>query len=189
MDIYRLSAILLIGGVAVMLLSFVIGPQRLYQEPDLERRVEIIEGIKTRWNISQTLIGLSLLLIAVGFVVLAWQLRTAANAWIPGLAASAFAVGTISGLYFIYRQTIDPLSSYQSAYTAFEMEYYWLAIASLLPIGIAFLQAGLPKWLGYLTAGATILYGIFFLISGIGYPTPALVVILSLVIGIVLLRQ
>jgi hypothetical protein len=55
--------------------------------------------------------------------------------------------------------------------------------------GVAFLQAGFPTWLGYLTVGATGLYAIFFAASGVGFATPGLVFVLSLVIGIWLLRQ
>jgi hypothetical protein len=66
---------------------------------------------------------------------------------------------------------------------------YWLLLAGLLLFGVAILQAGLPAWLGYMTAGATLAYGIVFLVSGAGFVTPGLVAILGLVIAIVLLRQ
>ena len=71
-----------------------------------------------------------------------------------------------------------------------ESLYYWLALIGLLLFGIAFLQAGLPAWLGYLTIGATVLFSIaFFLVSGARFLTPGLVFLLSLVIGIFFLRK
>ncbi|MFQ5922442.1 MAG: hypothetical protein ACE5M4_06325 [Anaerolineales bacterium] len=189
MDTQSLSAILLIAGFAVLLPAWLFSPPGIYQTPDLQRRVQIIEEYKTRWNITQPLIGLSLLLTAIGFAVLALHLRTLATARVPGLAAVAFIVALIPAAIFLYQQTTDPLGSYEGAYSGMETLYYWLALAGLLLFGVAFLQAGLPAWLGYVTVGATLLYGIVFLVSGSGWFTPGLVGLLSLVIAIVLLRQ
>jgi hypothetical protein len=70
-----------------------------------------------------------------------------------------------------------------------ETLYYWLALAGMLLFGIAFLQAELPTWLGFVTVGSTPLYGIvFILVSNARFLTPGLVSILSLVIAIFLLR-
>jgi len=190
MDTQRLSAILLIAGFAVLMVAWLIGPRGIYQTPDLQRRVRIIEEYKTRWNIAQSLIVLSLLLTTSGFFVLNTQLYTVANAWVPTLGAVAFIFAFIPAALFLYRQTTDPLGSYEGAYSGMETLYYWLALAALLLFGIAFLQAGLPVWLGYVTVGATLLFGIVFLVnSGARFLTPGLVVVLSLVIAIFLLRQ
>ncbi len=187
MNSQRLAAILLILGALAMVASFPVGLSRVYQIQDLQERVNIIERSMTRWNISQSLIALSALLTAVGFALLAGHLRSSTNGWLAILAALVFIVATISGVYFVYRQTFDPLSSYQGDFKTFEFLYYWLALAGLLLFGIGFLQAGLPAWLGYLTAGVTLIYGVYFAISSVGFPTPGLVTILTLVIGIVLL--
>jgi hypothetical protein len=189
MDAQRLSSVLLIAGFAVLLLGFPFGLRGIYLTTDPSERVGIIEKHKTRWYITQVLLGLGFLLIAVGFAVLASHLRTVANAWIPALGAAALVVGTISGVLFLYRQTTDPLSVYQGAYSGMETLNYWLSLAGLLLFGVAFLQAGLPAWLGYLTAGAALLYGAVFLVTGAGWLTPGFVSILGLVIGIILLRQ
>jgi hypothetical protein len=183
------AAVLLIAGVAAMVASFVIGLPGIYQTPDLQERVRIIEESKARWNISQFAIGLSLVLTAIGIALLAGGFRASTNSWVAVLGAGIFVAGSIAGAVFLIRQTIDPLSSYQGDFKAFEFAYYWLALAGLLLFGIAFLQADLPAWLGYVTAGSALVYGIYFLVSGVGYPTPGLVTILTLVIGIVLLRQ
>jgi hypothetical protein len=189
MDAQRLSAYLLIAGVAVMLVSFVLGIRGIYQTDDLNARVRMIENQKTRWNISQALIAVSALLTAAGFFVLNIWLYGMADPWPHTLGAGAMIIGAISGVIFVYRQTVDPLSTYQGAYGAFESVYYWLAVGGLLFFGVAFLQAGLPTWLGYLTVGSTAIYAIFLAASGVGFATPGLVFFLSLVIGIALLRQ
>jgi hypothetical protein len=174
MDTQRLSAYLLIAGVAVMLVSFVIGLRGIYQTQDLDARAQMIEKQKTRWNVSQSLIAISVLLTAGGFFVLNMWLYRMADPWPHTLGAGAMIIGAISGVIFVYRQTVDPLSTYQGAYGAFESVYYWLAVGGLLFFGVAFLQAGLPTWLGYLTVGATAIYAIFFAASGVGFATPGL---------------
>jgi hypothetical protein len=192
MDTQQLSAFLLIAGFAAMVLSFLLGPPGMaqtFRPPDPHRRIQIIEEYKTRWNISQLLIGLSILVTAIGFAVLAMRLSTLVNAWVPGLGAAAILVGTIPVTLFIYRQTTDPLGSYEGAYTGMVTLYSWLAMAGLLLFGVTFLQAGLPAWLGYLTGGAAIVYTIFFLVTGNGWLAPFLVALLGLVTAIVLLRQ
>jgi|GEM_PF-5444656 len=192
MDAQRLSAFLLIGGFATLVLSFLLGPPGMaqtYHPPDPQRRIKIIEKYKTRWNISQLLIGLSILLTALGFAVLASRLSALVNAWVPGLGAAAILVGAIPVTLFIYRQTIDPLGSYEGTYSGMVTLYSWLAMAGLLLFGVAFLQAGLPAWLGYLSAGSAIVYTIFFLVTGNGWLAPFLITLLGLLTAIVLLRQ
>jgi hypothetical protein len=183
------SAILLIAGVAVLMVASLLGPQGIYQTSDPAERVQIIEENMTLWNITQSLTGLAILLTSLGFAVLASRLRTMGNAWVPILGAAAMVVGAISGALFLYRQTTDPLSAFEGAYSVIQTLYYWLTLAGLLLFGVSFLQAGLPAWLGYVTAGAALVYGIVFLVSGAGFLTPFFVALLSLVIAIILLRQ
>jgi hypothetical protein len=192
MDTQRLSAVLLIVGFAALVLSSLLGPPGMaqtYQPPDPIRRIQIIEQYKTRWNISQSFIGLSLLLTTIGFFVLNTRLYTLANAWVPTLGAVAFIAALIPAALFIYCQTTDPLGSYEGAYSGMQTLYYWLALAGLLLFGIAFLQSGLPAWLGYMTVGAALVYGAVFLVTGSGFATPFLISLLSLVIAVILLRQ
>jgi hypothetical protein len=147
MDTQRLSAILLIAGFAVLMVASLLGPRGIYQTSDPAERVQIVEEYKTSWNITQSLTGLGLLLTAVGFAVLGSRLRTAGNAWVPILGAVAFVVGAISAALFLYRQTTDPLSAFEGAYSGMQTLAYWLWLAGLLLFGISFLQAGLPAWL------------------------------------------
>jgi hypothetical protein len=132
MDAQRFSAILFIAGFATFLVAFLLGPKGIYQTPDLQRRLQIIEEYKSRWNIAQPLIGLSLLLTTIGFAVLASQLSTEANAWVSGLGAAAFAAGTISAEVFVFHQTTDPLGSFEGAYSSMETLYHWQAYSSLV---------------------------------------------------------
>ena len=189
MSSYKLAATLILISLASMVGAFVIGPKGIYATRDFQRRVEIIEESKAAWLISQSVFGISLVLTATGFTILGLNLRAAAGNWIPTLAAGLLGIGSISGLIFVYRQTVDPLSSYQGAFSSFESLYYWLAVVSLILFGVAFLQADLPAWLGFATSGAAVVFGIFYLITGSGFLTPAIVALLSLMIALYFLRQ
>jgi hypothetical protein len=189
MDTQRLSAILLIAAFVAAVLSALINAPGLYATQDINVRLEIIGTYKTRWLITQALVGVYVLLTALGFAVLASALRMTGNPWVLALGTTAIVAGTIAGLYFVYLQTIDPRGGYSGAYPAPENLAYWLWLAGTLLFGVAILQAGLPAWLGYMAAGATLVYGIVFIVSGTGFLTPGLVAIFGLVIAIVLLRR
>lgn len=189
MDTQRLSAVMLIAGFAVMALGFAFGLPGIYQTEDLAERVRIIEEKRTRWITGQSLTALGVLLMAAGFAVLAFRLRAEVNALVPGLGAAAMVVAAISAALFVYRQTTDPLSTYQGAYSGMQTLYYWLTVAGLVLFGVAFLRAGLPAWLGYLTAGAALVFGVLVFVTGSSFLTPGLVTLLSLLIAIILLRQ
>ena len=187
MNPQRLSAILLIAIFVAVIFTTIINAPGLYQTQDINERLQIIETYRTRWLISQTLVVIYSLLTIIGFSLLASTLMTTGRAWIPVLGAAAMVAGTISGLYFLYLQTIDPRGGYSGAYPLPESVTYWLWLAGTLLFGFAFLQVGLPAWLGYVTVGTAIVYGLIFLLTGAGFMTPFLVALLTLVIGIVLL--
>jgi hypothetical protein len=189
MSAQRLAAILLIFACAAVLFSTVINAPGLYATQDIDERLQIIETYRTRWLINQAFVFLFGILSVGGFGVLASGLRTKGKSWLPILGAGAIVAGTISGLTFAYLQTTDPRSAYAGGYQTAEDVAYWLWLAGTVLFGVSFLQAGLPSWLGYLTAGASLLYGIALLLTGAGFMTPFLLALLSLLIGIVLLRQ
>lgn len=188
MNVNRAAAVLLIVAAIAILASSAVNAPGLYQTQDIDERMEIIQTYRTRWLATQAMVAAFGLLLVVGFVLLALNLRAAGGNWLPMLGGVAITVGTISALYFIYLQTIDPRGGYSGQYPRPEELTYWLWLAGQLLFGIAILQADLPSWLGYLTAGAALAYAIVFFVTGAGFMTPFLLAIISVVIGIVLLR-
>jgi hypothetical protein len=190
LDTSQLSAYLLLAGAVALLAGFAVGLGRsIYRTQNFNERIAIINASKTRWIASQALFATSAVLSAAGFFELNIWLYGRADPWPFTLGAGAMIISAISGVLFVYRQTTDPLSSYQGAFRAFEFVYYWLAVGGLLLFGVAFLQADMPVWLGYLTVAAASAYAIFLAASDVGFATPGLVFILTLVIAIVLLGQ
>ncbi len=188
MDPQRAVAFILIASFAIMAFSFAISVPGLYQTQDIEARLQIIQTYRTRWLAGQVIVFVFGVLTSVAYTLLAYTLRSQGQAGIPVFGAVAMVAGSISGLYFVYLQTIDPRGGYSGVYPTPENLAYWLWLAAMILFGISFLRAAQPAWLGYLTAGAAAAYGLLFLITGLGFMAPFVLVILNLVIGIVLLR-
>jgi hypothetical protein len=189
MSLQRLSAILFIIVFVTVILGVLVNAPGLYVTQDINARLQIIESNKTRWLTNQALTFIYILLTAIGFAILSSILRRTGNGWVPILAAIFIMVGSLSGTYFVYLQTIDPRGGYSGAYPLAEHLAYWFWLAGFFLFGIAFLQTNLPLWLGYLTAGIALIYGIFFLFTGAGFLTPFLMALLSLGIGFILLTR
>lgn len=189
MDSQRLSAGLFIVAFALVVLGAIISVPGLYGTQDVNERLEIVEAYRTRWLTTQALVGLFTLLTAVAFGFLASTLQKPGWSWLPLLGTLVIIGGTLSGLYFVYQQTISPRVVYSGGFQLLENIAYWLWIAGVFIFGVAFLQSGLPTWIGYLSAGGALVYAVFVLVTGAGFITPSLVALLGLIIGIVLLRQ
>jgi uncharacterized membrane protein len=72
MEPQRLSALLIITGFLIMLMGYVFGlGNRIYGTTDMDERERIVEENKIRWNATQFLVGVGLLLIPLGYAVLA----------------------------------------------------------------------------------------------------------------------
>lgn len=128
-------------------------------------------------------------MLVAGFAALASSLRSAKAGWLTTIGTAAIAIGTLSGVYFVYLQTVDPRGGYSGAYPLPEALAYWMWLAGTLLFGIAFWRSNLPNWLGFLTAGVALVYSVFFLLTGAGFMAPFLIAILSAVIGVVLLKS
>lgn len=189
MNLQRLSAILFIVVFVTVMLGILVNAPGLYETQDINARLRIIEANNTRWMVNQALTFLYILLTVLGFAALASMLRKTGKVWLLAISTVFILAGSISGAYFVYLQTMDPRGGYSGAYPLAEHLAYWFWLAGLLFFGIAFLQSSLPPWLGYLTVGTAFIYAIFFLFTGAGFLTPFLMAILSLVIGIVLLKH
>lgn len=176
------STVVLAGGTALL-------PPGLYDTQDPEEQARLVEEHRDTFNLAQPLNVLAGVLVAVGFGLLAARMRGVASAWILGLGALAFLLGTISASIFIYLQSFDPQNAYAGAYSIWETSVYWSWLAGLALFGVAFLQAGLPSWIGYLTAGSALLYSVLYLVTGAGFMVPFLEALLAVLIAVVLLTR
>lgn len=161
MNLQSLSGIFLISGFVLYFLAMIVAP-RLYQEDDLEKRVDIIESKKTRWILSQVMFALGMVLPGVGFVALA---LSSPSTWPLTLGVAAFFIGGLLGAVLLYRQTVDPLGFWKrSAAEPLSNGYFFLTVIGFLLVGIALMQGGLPAWLAYLNMGAAIISTAVYLV-------------------------
>ena len=179
------AAALLIAAFAVLAISTSVNAPGLYATRDIDERLRIISEHRKRWFVNQWLVAGFGVLTVVGFVALATTLRGTGSDWIPIVGAIAITTGTVSGMYFLYRQTVDPRGGYSGTYPVPENAAYVLWLVGTVLFGVAILQTDLPDWLGYLTVGAPIAYGLTFAVSRAGFMTPFLLAFLGLVVGIV----
>jgi hypothetical protein len=188
-----LAGVLLILGFVFVLVASIVGPPRLYQEPNSEVRLEIIANFPTRWTVSNLFFALGALVTAAGLTLFALQLRESVSPWLIWLAVAAYILGAIVWVIFMFQRTVNPASLFTSyAFSPLTVALVGLSVTGLLLYGILFLQAGYPGWLGVgtiagmaLIGGAALLFPAQFFAS---FP-PQVFYLFTLVAGIVVLRN
>lgn len=193
MNMQMLAGVLLILGFVFVLVASIVGPPRLYQEPESEVRLEIIANYPTRWAASNLFFALGALVTAGGLALIALQLRGSVSPWLLGLGAAAYLLGAIVWAIFMFQRTVNPASLFTSyAFSPLTVALVWLSVTGLLLYGILFLQAGYPGWLGVgtiagmaLIGGAALLFPAQFFAS---FP-PQVFYVFTFVAGIVIWRQ
>lgn len=189
----QLPAILLILGFVSVLVASMIGPPRLYQEPDVNRQLELVDEHQTAWIASNVFFGLAGLITAVGLALFSWQMRGSGNAWLAGMGSAAYALGALAYIVFLYQRTVDPAPLF-SDYSFSPLTVFLLAalVIGLLLTGVAFLQVGYPSWLGVITITGMVLVGgtaLFFPSQFFSYFPPQALFLFTLMAGIVMWRQ
>lgn len=189
----QLIGALLIVGFGFVLVASTVGPPKLYQEPDVNRQLELIAEHQATWIASNVFFGLAGLVTAFGLVLFALELRGSEIAWLAGAGALAYALGTLTYTVFLYRRTANPAPLFTD-YTFSPLTVLLLStlVIGLLLTGIAFLQAGYPSWLGGVTIAGMVLIGgvaLFFPAQFFKSFPPQLLFLFTLVAGIVMWRQ
>jgi len=189
----QLPAILLILGFISVLVASTVGPPKLYQEPDVNRQIELVKEHQTTWIISNVFFGLAGVLTAVGLGLFSWQLRGSENAWLAVVGSVVYALGALAYMVFLYQRTVDPAALFTD-YSFSPLTVFLLAtlVIGLLLTGVAFLQVGYPVWLGMVTIGGMVLIGgsaLFFPRQFFNIFPPQVLFLFTLVAGIVMWQQ
>ncbi|HEX6306408.1 MAG TPA: hypothetical protein VFZ76_19565 [Anaerolineales bacterium] len=189
----QLAGFLLIAGFVSILIASMVGPPRLYQEPESETRLQIIANHPTRWAAANLFFALGGLVTAGGLTFFSLGLRGSVNMWLVGLSAVAYILGAIIWAAFMYQRTVNPASLFTSyAFSPLTVALLGLIVIGLLLYGVVFLQAGYPGWLGIgMIAGMALIGGAALL-----FPTrffeafpPQVLYLFTLIAGIVMLRK
>ena len=194
MNKQRLSGVILITGFIVLILGgFIYTPPNLYQEKDIDVRMQLVEDYRSEFNNAQIAAVVGATMMAVGFLALSLHLGGDQTARLANFGAAAMLLATISlvilklGGISDARAYLDRSSMQGTSLLIFGYGYTWLTIAAYLLYGIVFLRADFPKWLAYFTLG----FASLVLVVALFIETAAveLLFLMPLVVGIVLLRR
>jgi hypothetical protein len=189
-NIQRLSAVLIITGFVFLVISGLVNAPGFYQTQDIAERVQLVNQNQVLWNANILLNYLVFLLTTVGVSLLSIHLWRNGASLFAVFGAISYAVGSVFYALVIFSRNADLLGFLEGNYPDYHGFGNWFVLAGLLLLGTAFLQAGMPTWLSYLTMGVSMVLATVLLI----WPTfffmiPFLAIGLLLVIGIVVLRQ
>lgn len=194
MNKLRLSGIVLITGFIVLLLGgFIFTPPNLYQERDIDVRMQIVEDYRSQFTTAQVATVIGAAGIAVGFLLLTLHLQGDETARLANFGAAAMLLGTISLAILMLQGISDPRAYLDrnsiegTALSIYDKGYTWPTIAGYLLYGIVFLRGDFPRWLANFTLGFTILVLVVALF--IATAAVELLFLMPLVVGIVLFRR
>jgi hypothetical protein len=166
MDLIRLSGIVITIGFLIYWIGNLYSPPRVYQETDLDVRLQIVADFPARFALSQGLGGVGIAVIVAGLLLVSIQSLDDSSPWLTYLPA-ALNIATVMLLaIWLYQYINDPASIWGSA-----EQSQWMLGASILMMisgllyGILFLQIGLPAWLSYLNIGYAVVALVAILIA------------------------
>lgn len=189
----QIGGLLLVAGFIFILAASLVGPPRLYQEPDVNRQLELIAGHSTAWIASNVFFGLAGLITAAGLALFAMHLRGSENAWLAAAGAGVYLLGAIVYAIFLYRRTIEPAALFANyAFSPLTVVLLGSLVIGLLLFGVFFLRTGYPVWLGVGTTVGMVLIGgaaFFFPAQFFQFFPPQALFLFTLAAGIVMLRR
>lgn len=193
MQLNEIAGILMIVGFVLVLIASFVGPNVVYTAPDSQTRLEIIAQNKGRWTATNVIWAVASLVTAAGFLFLSLALRENKNPWLLYAGAATVIIGMVAWAIYLYQRIGDPTGNlYTTPPATMSLVFAYAMIVGLALYGVVFLQGSYPNWLGY-----TLLVSMGFLTAGLifffdavyaSFP-PQFFFLLTLVVGIVTLRQ
>lgn len=188
MDGLFLSGLVIVIGFALFAVNMTVGPPRLYLEEDINVRLSIIDKFPTRWKIAQWAGGLASLVASIGFLLASLAMQDAAAVWMVFLAAGLLILGGIVMVIFAKEAQANPREYLESGLPKLTRVFCFSSAVGGILYGTAFLQSGLPSWLGWLMIIASVLLGYYpFTKNKSAYGFVVIFYITQLIVGIVLM--
>ena len=183
----RTAGIILIVGSILFLVAAFMPISWVYAMKTAKEKMERIEKSPGAWRISQLFFALGATVTAIGFGLVAVHFRTSPGALAAYLGVVVIVLGAVLWDWDVYLRAINPEQFVQGLIPGWLfVSYTVLTQFGLVTFGVAFLQAGLPRWLGLGTSGAGL---VLFIATLIFKDMPPFVYyLLTLIAGIVLVR-
>lgn len=196
----RLSGWILILGFAALVVGALAAPAGAY-DGSLESRQRVIEAQSSQWRLSKVFDGLAVVLPAVAFIMLAFQLRHQSGSVLSTIGGLAFLMGGVVGLVYVIQLATDPIPLYDRETLApLSVALYSFFSLGLVMFGVAFIRAGLPAWVGWLAVviPAAVLLTLLISVTGgallrlppeIGFLLGVLIYLVTLFVAVGLVRR
>lgn len=178
----------IVGSLLLLLAAFSPIFNKYFLEPDVQKRIQIIEADPTGWAFNRSLFVAGIVIAGVGFLLMAWHIRRSqdvATSLPSYLAAGAGGIGAVLALHgYIAESGRSPqeIVTAPVGWTAYA--YILLTQLALLATGVVLLRAGYPRWFGSTVLILTALTVIVLVLVS-AFP-PLLFYLITLFIGVVL---
>lgn len=161
-----------IGSLLFLIAAF--NPSsRVFGEAMSDTRIEIINSLRTLWNISQVLFGLGALITVLALGMMVYELKYISGSQWAQLAVILMLVGSLLWCWHLGERIIYPEGFAHGSNTPYLfMIYSLLSQAGLILIGFFMLKTGIANWVGWMIV---ISAGIFFILMVIFQDMPPFV--------------
>jgi hypothetical protein len=187
-NIHKISAFVIILGSIFFLIAAFSPISRVFAEPSANKKLEIIMESRNAWTFSQFFFAAGALITVIGIGLSGVLFRAHPFSSTIYVSAAFLLVGAIFWIWHVYLRAIDPAAFTEGTIPVWLFAAYtFLTQAGLIIYGAAFLQTGIPEWVGWMMI---VSMSLFFLLTIIFKDMPPLVYyLITLVTGIMIYRS
>lgn len=187
----KIAGYLLIASFIFMLIEPLVGPPRLFQEPELNKRLSIISDYPGRWLAANALFAASAISAAIGLWIFSKQIAGGGPINLAMIAGLVFIVGAIAMVGQAYLNQSQP-DTYFERVTLVTYLAFWGISIGLFLFGVVILQSSYSNWLGFSFIGIMTALSVLSLLYRDQFfynLPPQIFFVLTMILGIVLLRK
>jgi hypothetical protein len=163
MNIYQITALLLILGSTLTNAGFGAFPWRIYTEKNIQEKLNLLAAQPRRWILTQTLVILGGLTSVAGSISLIPLFRGSQGALLAIIGAVAFAFGHVFWIWHVVLRAVQPQAFAKNELPGWLFKpYSILVLLALAGFGVAFWLQGIQLVLGAgIFLGALVILGLY----------------------------
>ena len=177
---------LIIFGSFFFLVAAFLPISRVYTQMSVEAKIGLIKKSPITWIFSQFVFGLSSIIVAIGFLMLATEMEAGSNQIFEYIGGGLMLAGAIAWTIHVIQRAKKPSYFVNKKLSSFYFPFFTIAtILGLIFIGIELLNENMAPVIAWLTIGTNAVFLILYLIYK-DMP-PFFYYIMTLIIGFMLL--
>jgi hypothetical protein len=151
-SVFQKNVAILLGiGSILFIIAAFLPVSRVYVESAAEKKMEIINSMKSIWNISMTLFALGGLVTAVALGLQSYGLRSIQFAVYSHVGVALVFLGSILWGWHIIERLISPEGFANGTNTPYLfLVYSVLTQIGLALIGVLLIKSAIPHWIGWM---------------------------------------